>query len=237
MDRRCLSLELGLVGYGEAFGFQRAVAAARDANTLPDILITLEHPPVITLGRRANRSNLLAAPEWLAQWGVEVHQSTRGGDITYHGPGQLVGYPIVNLREWGLGVAEYVHTLERCIIDLLAGFGLAGRQDPQYVGVWVEQEKVAAIGVAVSRGITMHGFALNVDPNLSHFGLINPCGITDRGVTSLARLLERRITVDEVRPRLVDSFARAFRAEVARCDLAELESLGIPVPRDERERA
>jgi lipoyl(octanoyl) transferase len=191
---------LGLVEYGEAFRLQRAVAAARETGTIPDILITLEHPPVLTLGRRANHANILAPEEWLRREGVSVYQSTRGGDVTYHGPGQLVGYPIVGIRALGLGAADYVHTLERAIIDLLSRFGLKGWQDPHYIGVWVGDEKVAAIGVAVSGGVTTHGFALNVNPNLAHYRLINPCGITDRGVTSLSRLLKREVDMSEVLP-------------------------------------
>ena len=205
---------MGLVEYGEAFRLQRTVAQARDAGDMSDALILLEHPPVITLGRRANRANVVAAEELLRKEGVAVYQSTRGGDVTYHGPGQIVGYPILKLRELRLGAAAYVHGLEAMLIDLLSGFGLEARRDPKYIGVWVGEEKVAAIGVAISAGITMHGFALNVEPNLSHFRLINPCGITDKGVTSMARLLGRSVTVEEVRPRLVESFARTFGMEM-----------------------
>lgn len=209
---------------------QRAVASARQLNALSDILITLEHPPVLTLGRRANRANVLVSSELLARQGVALYQSNRGGDVTYHGPGQLVGYPIVNLRSLGLGPGDYVHTLEKVIIDCLREYGLEGRQEPHYVGVWVGDEKVAAIGVAVSGGVTTHGFALNVDPNLAHFRLINPCGITDKGVTSLAKLLNRPIRLEEVRPLLVKSFARAFGMEMVPSSPADLAALGIPVP-------
>ena len=223
-------LEMGLVEYGEAFRLQRTVARARDAGDMSDALILLEHPPVITLGRRANRANVVAAEELLRTEGVAVYQSTRGGDVTYHGPGQIVGYPILKLRELRLGAAAYVHGLEAMLIDLLSGFGLEARRDPKYIGVWVGEEKVAAIGVAISAGITMHGFALNVEPNLSHFRLINPCGITDKGVTSMARLLGRSVTVEEVRPRLVESFARTFGMEIEHRDLTSLVAAGIPLP-------
>lgn len=221
---------MGIVEYGEAFRLQRAIAAARQLEVLPDVLITIEHPPVLTLGRRANRSNILAPSELLAREGVDVYESNRGGDVTYHGPGQLVGYPILNLRSLKLGPADYVHTLEKVIIDCLRELGLEGRQNRQYVGVWVGDEKVAAIGVAVSGGVAIHGFALNVAPNLEHFQLINPCGITDKGVTSLARLLNRPITMAEVRPLLVNSFARTLHLEMTPCSLSDLEAVGINVP-------
>ncbi len=209
---------------------QRAVSQARDAGDLSDVLILLEHFPVITLGRRANRANVVVPEELLRKEGVALYQSTRGGDVTYHGPGQLVGYPILKLRELRLGAAAYVHGLEAVLMDLLSGFGLEGKRDPHYIGVWVGEEKVAAIGVAISAGITMHGFALNVNPNLSHFQLINPCGITDKGVTSMARFVGRPVTVDEVRPRLVESFARTFGMEFERCDPVSLAVAGIHMP-------
>jgi len=221
---------MGLVEYGEAFRLQRAVADARDAGSIPDVLILLQHSPVVTLGRRANRANVVADKDLLRREGVALHQSTRGGDVTYHGPGQIVGYPILKLRELRLGAAAYVHGLEAVLIDLLGGFGLEGRRNPDYIGVWVGDEKVAAIGIAISGGITMHGFALNVEPNLSHFRLINPCGITDRGVTSMARLLGRSVPLDEVRPRLVESFARTFDVEIEQCDPSLLVAAGAALP-------
>lgn len=211
---------------------QRAIAAAREKGVLPDTLITLEHPPVLTLGRRANRANIVVSEELLRSEGIAVYQSTRGGDVTYHGPGQLVGYPILGLRQLGMGASLYVHTLELVIIDLLHGFGIEARQDPRHVGVWVRDEKVAAIGVAISGGITTHGFALNVNPNLSHFGLINPCGITDRGVTSLARLLGRTVQVSEVRPLLTQSFSRLFGLEMVSCRPADLAAAAVFGPTD-----
>ena len=166
----------------------------------------------------------------LRREGVALHETTRGGDVTYHGPGQLVGYPILKLRPLGLGPSDYVHTLEKVIIDCLRSLGLDAGQNPRYIGVWVGEEKVAAIGVAVSGGVTTHGFALNVDPNLGHFRLINPCGITDKGVTSLAKLLNRPIRLEEVQPLLVKSFGRTFGMEMIPSSPADLAALGIPVP-------
>lgn len=221
---------MGLVEYGEAFRLQRAIAAAREEGVLPDTLILLEHPPVLTLGRKAGQANIIVPEELLRREGVAVSQSTRGGDVTYHGPGQIVGYPILALRQLGLGASAYVHGLERAIIDLLGQSGLEARQDPQYIGVWVGDAKVAAIGVAISAGITTHGFALNVDPNLSHFRLINPCGIIDRGVTSMARLLGRPVEPSEVRPLLIQSFARVFGMEMVPCRPEDLAAAGISLP-------
>jgi lipoyl(octanoyl) transferase len=221
---------LGLVEYGEAFRLQRAIASARETDNLTDTLITLEHPPVLTLGRRANQSNIIVPEMLLRAEGVSVYKSSRGGDVTYHGPGQLVGYPIFALRALGLGASDYVHSLERAIIDLLAHYGLQGRQDPHYIGVWVGEEKVAAIGVAISGGISTHGFALNVDPNMAHFRLINPCGITDKGVASLSRLLGRPLSVSEVCPIMVESIGRVFGMKMEVVDPVRLADIGISLP-------
>lgn len=230
MCRRCLLVNLGLVEYGEASRLQREIAAARVAGALPDTLVLLQHPPVLTLGRRANRSNILVPSELLERQGISVFETSRGGDVTYHGPGQLVGYPIVGLRDLGLGPSDYVHTLERVIIDLLGKLGLEGRRVRSFVGVWVGDEKVAAIGVSVSRGVTNHGFAINVDPDLSHFRLINPCGITDKGVTSISRLLGRPVSVAGVWPHLVESFASHLSMKMVPCRPDDLSSAGVHLP-------
>ena len=230
LDRRCQIIHLYLVEYGDASRFQRELADARGRGLIPDTLVLLEHPPVLTLGRRANRENVLFSEEQLRQRGIALYQSSRGGDVTYHGPGQLVGYPILGLRDLGIGAAAYVHTLEATLIDLLHAFGVEGRTDPDYIGVWVGRQKVAAIGVAISGGVTMHGFALNVDPDLSHFQLINPCGITDRGVTSLSRVIGRDFSVDEVRPLLIESFERRFGIKTFSCQANGLAELGISLP-------
>jgi lipoyl(octanoyl) transferase len=229
-DKYCQHIFLGLVEYEAAFRLQRAVAAACERGTIPDTLILLEHPPVLTLGRRADRRNLLFSPEQLREKGVQLHQSTRGGDVTYHGPGQIVGYPIVNLRRLGIGAAAYVHGLEDVLIEVIRGYGLEARKDPRYVGVWVGSDKIAAIGVAISGGVTMHGFALNVDPDLSHFQLINPCGITDRGVTSLSRAVGGNVSNEEVLRRLIDGFGQRFSVRMLQCSAAQLAAEGIEVP-------
>ncbi len=202
---------LGRVGYREASELQQALVAARRASEVPDTLLLLEHPPVYTLGKRAEREHVLLAPDELARRGIEVVDVDRGGDVTYHGPGQLVGYPILKLA--GVrGVVDYVRALESVLIHALATLGIDATRVPDYTGVWVDDEKIAAIGVRVaSGGITSHGFALNVAPDLLDFSGIVPCGITDRGVCSLASLgvsadLE---TVTEVVAR---AFAEVFTA-------------------------
>jgi len=180
-------------------------------------LVLVEHePPVITLGRGSREAHVLVSRERLAREGVEVHEAGRGGDVTYHGPGQLVGYPILRLDLHGRDVRRYLRDLEEVLIRVLARFGLAGRRAEGLTGVWAGEEKVAAIGVAVRRWVTFHGFALNVSTNLSHFDLIVPCGLRGRGVTSLSRLLGRAVAVDEVKPAVVECLTDGFGLAPAR---------------------
>jgi lipoyl(octanoyl) transferase len=211
---------LGRRDYREVWDLQRELAAQRLAGTVPDTLLLLEHPPTITLGRSAQRDHIVATAERLAGQGVTVVESDRGGDVTYHGPGQLVGYPILDLREppHTPDLHAYLRRLEECLIRTLARYDVRADRFPGYTGVWVGREadgprppeKIAAIGVKASRWITMHGFALNVCPDLSHFDLIVPCGIHDYGVTSMARLLGRTIEVEEVLPIVASEFAAVF---------------------------
>ena len=177
---------------------------------LPNLILLLEHPHVYTLGKRGDSSDILASPEKLKELGVEVHRIDRGGEVTYHGPGQLVGYPIVNLRRWGGGPLKYVQTLESVIIATLAEFGVQAESENRPTGVWAGDAKIAAIGVKVSRGVTMHGFALNVSPDLSYFDHIVPCGMPEGRVTSMASALSNDIDVQQVLPALVRHFGRAF---------------------------
>ena len=193
----CGVVEWGTVPYAQACARQAELVARRKAGEIPDLLILCQHPPVITLGRNARRENLLLPEEELARRGVEVHASNRGGDVTFHGPGQLVGYPIIDLSGWRKDVVAYVRALEEVLIrtarefDIEAGRKAAPQQKRQfYTGVWVGEEKLAAIGVHISRWVTSHGFALNVTTDVSYFDLIVPCGIADKGVASLERLCE-----------------------------------------------
>jgi lipoyl(octanoyl) transferase len=208
---------LGHVGYGEGLELQARLVDERRSGAIGDTLLLLEHPPVITLGvkTRGGRANIVATPEALAAEGVEVFETGRGGDITYHGPGQLVGYPILDLKPDRCDVHRYVRDIEEALIVALREFGIEGRRVEGRTGVWVgpagREEKIAAIGVRISRWITSHGFALNVSTNLKHFRLIVPCGIADRGVTSVERVLGRSIPMADVEDAAVRGFETAFR--------------------------
>ncbi len=204
--------DLGRVDYGAAFELQRTLVEQRKRDEIADQFLIVEHPHTITLGRNGHMENLLAHEDLLARAGVEFHHTDRGGDITYHGPGQMVGYPILDLRAWKRDVGAYVRAMEQVIIDTLSDFGLTGERVPPWTGVWVAGAKIAAIGVHISRWVTSHGFALNVTTDLSYFQYIVPCGLV-KPVTSMAALgvAARR---EEVMERLVDHFGRIFDREM-----------------------
>ena len=206
---------LGVVPYADGLELQRELVERRKVGKISDQLLLLEHPPVITLGVKthSDRSHVVATPQTLEDEGVEVFESGRGGDVTYHGPGQLVGYPILDLRPDRCDVHRYVRDLEEVLIRTAAAFGIAAGRTPGLTGAWVGDEKLAAIGVRIARWITSHGFALNVSTNLSHFGLIVPCGISDKGVTSLERLLARPVAVADVETAVIDAFCGVFDAK------------------------
>lgn len=203
---------LGVVPYAEALELQKALVEQRKADAIPDQLLLLEHPPVITLGVKArnDRSHVLATPESLTSQGVELFETGRGGDVTYHGPGQLVGYPIISLKPDRCDVHRYVRDLEEVMIRTAAAFGVTAGRSPGLTGAWVGPDKLAAIGVRIARWVTSHGFAFNVATNLSHFGLIVPCGISDKGVTSLERLLGRPVPVASVEDAVIAAFEAVF---------------------------
>jgi lipoyl(octanoyl) transferase len=203
---------LGRVPYAEALQLQRALVDERRAGQIPDTLLLVEHPHVLTLGVRGDggRSHILAAADTLSSRGIEVHETGRGGDITYHGPGQLVGYPIIDLKPDRCDVHRYVRDLEEVLIRTASDYGVAAQRVDGLTGVWVGQEKLAAIGVRIGRWITSHGFALNVTTDLEYFELIVPCGIGDRGVTSLERLVGRTVELADVADCLVDHFCNVF---------------------------
>jgi lipoyl(octanoyl) transferase len=212
------------VGYLEAARLQHALVRERLAGRGSDTFLLLEHPPVITLGRLARAEHLLASPAALAAAGAEVWETSRGGDVTYHGPGQLVGYGILDLRAHGRDLGRYLRDLEQALIGVLADFGLAGERRSGLTGVWVGRRKVAAIGVRAERWVTAHGFALNVNPDLGHFGWIVPCGIRDLAVTSLAELLAERGAADRV-PTL-EQAAESARRHLGAVFHLELEPAG-----------
>jgi lipoyl(octanoyl) transferase len=208
---------LGLVAYADALALQRALVEDRQRDRVPDVLLLVQHPHVLTLGVRndGGRGHILASEDQLAVRGVEVLESGRGGDVTYHGPGQVVGYPIVDLRPDRCDVHRYVRDLEEVVIRTAADFGVVAERVAGLTGAWVGREKLAAIGVRITRWVTSHGFALNVSTDLAYFDLIVPCGIADRGVTSLERLLGRQLDSYEVEGRLVSNFCEVFaRVEV-----------------------
>jgi lipoyl(octanoyl) transferase len=211
MRKYCLR-ELGRTDYGTALELQRQLAAERQQGLIPDQLLLLEHPHVITLGRNGKAGNVLASDEVLSRAGVSFYPTDRGGDVTYHGPGQLVGYPIIDLREWQRDVGAYVRAVEQVIIDTLADYGISAGRIPKLTGVWVDDCKIAAIGVRISRWVTSHGFALNVSTDLSYFQYIVPCGLT-KPVTSMAAL-GVQVGLHEVGQTLATHFGRVFDCEM-----------------------
>ena len=235
----CYIVDVGLVGYAEAWELQKRLVAARKAGAIADVLLLCEHPHVITLGRNGKREHLLASEQVLRQKGVEFHSSDRGGDITYHGPGQLVGYPILNLGAIRKDVVWYVRMLEELMIRVTAEFGITSERVAGKTGIWVRgtnnlnapgvtEEKLGAIGVHISRWITSHGFAYNVSTDLRYFDLIVPCGITGRKATSLEKILERAVTRMETVQPVLRNFGEVFGLEMretSRDDfLAQLET-------------
>ena len=241
----CLIVDLGLIGYEEAFVLQKRVVAARKADAIGDVLLLCEHPHVITLGRSGKRENLLASERVLAQKGVEFHSTNRGGDITYHGPGQIVGYPVIQLAAIRRDVVWYVRMLEEVMIRTCADFGIAARREEGKTGAWIDPqkkdspqrtqssqslqsneaaaaEKIGAIGVHISRWVTSHGFAFNVATDLRYFELIVPCGIAERKATSLEKVLGRAVKRNEAAPKLVEHFGEVFGREPQQATREEL---------------
>ena len=221
--RRVLQVRrLGTVSYPEALAMQRALVEDRRADRVGDLLLLLQHPAVITLGVKGDggRSHVVATPERLAEMGVAVEETGRGGDVTYHGPGQIVGYPIIDLRPDRQDVHRYVRDLEEVMIRACADYGLEAGRIKGLTGAWLRPDnagadKIGAIGVRISRWITSHGFAFNVSTELDHFRLIVPCGIADRGVTSLEKATGRSIALEEVEERLAHHFAEVFEREIS----------------------
>jgi lipoyl(octanoyl) transferase len=207
---------LGVVPYDEALTLQRALVEERRAGRIPDLLLLLQHPAVITLGVKGDggRTNIVATDARLAELGIAVHETGRGGDVTYHGPGQIVGYPILDLRPDRCDVHRYVRDLEDVMIRVCADYGVTAGRITGLTGTWVGAEKIGAIGVRLSRWITMHGFAFNVSTDLDHFKLIVPCGISDRGVTSLERATGRALVFGEVEAAIIRNFQETFQRQV-----------------------
>jgi len=222
----CTVIDLGLIGYAAAWQLQKRVVAARKARVIEDVLLFCEHPHVITLGRNGKRANLLASENVLHQKGIEYFESSRGGDITYHGPGQIVGYPILNLGAIKRDVVWYVRMLEEAMIRATSEFGITARREIGKTGIWVGEgsaaEKLAAIGVHISRWVTSHGFAYNVATDLRYFDLIVPCGIVERKATSLEKLLERQLRLEDGKRPLAKNFGEVFQLEMKTAEYSQL---------------
>jgi lipoyl(octanoyl) transferase len=233
-SRRPLQVRrLGIVSYADALALQRALVERRQAGDIGDVLMLLEHHPVITLGVKGDggRSHITASASLLAREGVEVHEAGRGGDVTYHGPGQIVGYPILDLRPDRCDVHRYVRDLEDVMIRLCADYGIHAGRIPGLTGAWIGSDKIGAIGVRISKWVTSHGFALNVNTNLDRFQLIVPCGIADRGVTSLAYQHGAAVDMADVEARTVRHFAEVFGCEVVQEDAADFDTTASDTPR------
>jgi lipoyl(octanoyl) transferase len=234
---RALQVDLGLIPYAEAYALQKRIVAARKLDAIEDVLLVCEHPHVITQGRNGKAEHLLASENVLRQKGVEFFETSRGGDVTYHGPGQIVAYPILNLGAIRRDVVWYVRMLEEAMIRATEEFGIVAEREAGKTGIWVGEgktsEKLGAIGVHISRWVTSHGLAYNVSTDLRYFDLIVPCGIADRKATSLEKLLGRHVPVSEVNPKLARHLGEVFAVElqdVSRAELMEkLEALKQPV--------
>ena len=222
-NRSWHAVDLGLVPYPEAWDLQLRLVAARSLGRMPaDVLLFLEHPPIFTLGRRGGRENLLVSETWLGQSGIAVVQIERGGNITYHGPGQLVVYPIVHLPGVGLGVVDLVDRLEEVMIRTCAGWGVPAGRNPLNRGAWVGMKKIGSIGIAVRRGVSFHGLALNVDLDLKPFGWIQPCGLEGVGVTSIQAETGSPIGIADVKRVMQAHIEAVFQAELMAIDRWDL---------------
>jgi lipoate-protein ligase B len=211
-ERELWTVPLGRAPYAEALELQRSIARDRISGVIPqDVLLLLEHPPVVTLGRSSKEKHLVASPEFLQSHGVELFEVERGGDVTYHGPGQLVGYPIVDLKRHRQDLHWYLRKLEEVLINTLADYGIPGERNTSYTGVWTRGKKIASIGVHARDWVTWHGFALNVTTDLSYFELIVPCGINGVVMTSIARELGvENVSAQDVQERVAAKFAESF---------------------------
>ena len=217
-------IDLGLIDYQKAWDLQRHLWAKRVAGKVPDLLLLLEHPHVITLGRRGNRSHLIASAEVLEAMSIPLFHIERGGDVTYHGPGQLVVYPILDLKGYGYRLIRYIDQLEEVILRVLKEVGIEGRRDSLNRGVWVNGDKIASIGVTIKRWISFHGLALNYDTDLTYFDLIHPCGLEGKKMTSIARVLGEKIPRERLVERICFHFGEVFQREWEKKNLKELLS-------------
>ena len=218
----CRAYDLGIVKYGESWQLQNNLVTARIASKIPDTILFLQHFPTITIGTSGKEGDIVVSEDLLDDEGISVFHTDRGGGVTYHGPGQVAGYPIFNLNTKGEGIHQYVRDLEEVIIRTLDVFSIPAHIDPQYPGVWVGQEKICALGIRVARWVTKHGFALNVNTNLKHFTYISPCGIIGRQVTSMSQLLGHVVSLKDVTSCILEQCAEVFNMEVKQESVEEL---------------
>lgn len=220
------TVKLGRIDYAEALVIQEKLMSLMQLGLVKDTLLLLEHPPVLTIGRRGTSANILLSKKDLESHGVSVYDVSRGGDVTYHGPGQIVGYPILDLNNYGKDIKDFVWKVEEVFIRLLKEeYNIkADRDKKKYTGVWVSNEKITAIGIAVKHWVTMHGFAFNVNTDLEHFKWINPCGITDKGVTSLQKLLGHSLDFEELNEKVLKYFCQVFELEPEIITVEELQN-------------
>lgn len=210
----CTVYQLGRIGYREAYYLQEQLLQQRVSGCIGDTLLILEHPPTITIGKSGKLQNILVSHQQLQNSGISIVSTDRGGDVTYHGPGQLIGYPIIDLRDRGKNVRRYVHDIEEVIVRTLNDLGIKGDRNESHPGVWVGNEQIAAIGLRTKMGVSMHGFALNVNTDLEKFSLINPCGCSDIKATSCSRLLSREVSMAEVTTVLLTHFSEVFNYQI-----------------------
>jgi lipoyl(octanoyl) transferase len=212
--KELLYCDLGFIDYKEAWDLQKSTFELRHNKKLQDIIFLLEHPHTYTLGKTADKKHLIGSDDFLSENKISVYNIDRGGDITYHGPGQIVGYPIIDLNEWQNDTHKYLRALEEVIIRTCSNYNITGTRVSKYTGVWIENRKIAAIGIKVSRWITMHGFAFNINTDLSLFSGIIPCGISDKEVTSLQKETGRKMDIQEVKSLLVKNFKEVFSYDI-----------------------
>lgn len=209
--RKLVYCDLGLFDYKDAWDLQKSIHQQRVENKIDDVLFLLEHPHTYTLGKVADKKNLVGDEKFLSDNKISVYDIDRGGDITYHGPGQIVGYPIISLTNWKMDTHKYLRAIEEAIIKVCSEYGLNGSRVDKYTGVWIEDRKICAIGIKVSRWVTMHGFAFNVNTDLKLFNGIIPCGISDKDVTSLSKELNKQISLKEVKEKIIHHFMNEFQ--------------------------
>jgi lipoate-protein ligase B len=218
----CRTYDLGTIKYEKALQLQNKLFSARIAGEIPDTILFLQHPSVLTIGASGNEKNIIVPRDLLARDGISICRIDRGGDITYHGPGQLVVYPIIDLRAKGIGPTQYVRYLEEVVIRALDSFYIKANRDPEYPGIWAGLDKICALGIRLIRWVTMHGFALNVSTDLKYFSYINPCGIVGRQVTSMSKLLGHDIALETVIHCITEQWAQIFNAKVREASAREL---------------